>query len=120
MSYQATNYADLWFKQGEDFIARAFSQNKDGTKGDLSGWTAKGSMKKTYNTDSSEAVGFGIAIDVELGTVNFSLTNQQTSNIKRGNYVYDIFLYGTDSDGNGVTDAFLEGTMRVDPSATRG
>ena len=81
---------------------------------DLTGYTARGRIRKSYN--SSQFTDFGLEIVVsnsitESDFIIMSLSSSTTSSLKSGRYVYDIELL----QGNVIT-RILEGQMEVLPS----
>jgi hypothetical protein len=78
-------------------------------------------IRKTHNSSDSDAVSFSsqIASPSTDGVVNLTLTNEQTSALKAGRYVYDVEIYYQDSDLNIIVERVLEGRINITPSVTR-
>jgi hypothetical protein len=113
-------YEDITIDQGTDFAMELQLGEDDGSVKDLTNYTVSAKIKKTYNTDPSEAVVFNTIIaDAVQGIATLSLNNTTTANIKAGRYVYDVDLSFVDSDGNTIIERLLEGKVTITPSVTR-
>ncbi len=113
-------YEDFTIDQGADLALQIELVNPDGSKKDLTGYTAAAKMKKTYR--SLESIDFTAVIpDPSLeGVVTISLTNLQTDTLStRGRYVYDVEISFNDEEGNTIIERILEGKIKVNPSVTR-
>jgi len=113
-------YEDFTIDQGADLALQIELVNPDGSKKDLTGYTAAAKMKKTYR--STESIDFTAVIpDPSLeGVVTISLTNLQTDTLStRGRYVYDVEISFNDEEGNTIIERILEGKIKVNPSVTR-
>ena len=113
-------YEDFTIDQGADLALQIELVNPDGSKKDLTGYSAAAKMKKTYR--STESIDFTAVIpDPSLeGIVTISLTNLQTDTLStRGRYVYDVEISFVDEDGNTIIERVLEGKIKVNPSVTR-
>ena len=113
-------YEDFTIDQGADLALQIELVNPDGSKKDLTGYTAYAKMKKTYR--SEESVDFTAVIpDPALeGVVTLSLTNLQTDALStRGRYVYDVEIAFVDHEGHTIIERILEGKIKVNPSVTR-
>lgn len=106
-------YANLTVDQGSDFSSVVTVTDSDGVLVDLTNYTYRGQIRKTYT--SSTAVDFAITANTPTnGELTISLTASQTSNMKAGRYVYDVEI----ESGNVVTRV-VEGQMEVTPRVTR-
>lgn len=113
-------YEDFTIDQGADLALQIELVNPDGSKKDLTGYSASAKMKKTYR--SEESIDFIAVIpDPSLeGIVTISLTNLQTDALStRGRYVYDVEISFVDEEGNTIIERVLEGKIKVNPSVTR-
>lgn len=113
-------YEDFTIDQGADLALQIELVNPDGSKKDLTGYSAAAKMKKTYR--STESIDFTAVIpDPSLeGIVTISLTNLQTDTLStRGRYVYDVEISFVDEEGNTIIERVLEGKIKVNPSVTR-
>lgn len=115
-------YTNLTIDQGETF---SFTIDLDivtsGSDADITGFTAAGSVRKTYASTTRSAAfsivgGFtgSSTFGTNDKTIVASLTSTQTSDLKPGRYVYDIEL----RNGTIVTRV-LEGQIEVTPRVTR-
>ena len=114
------HYEDLQFDQGTDVAVEIHLVDVDGSKKDLTGYSAAAKMKRNYNSTDSDTLSFAAAINVPEtdGILTLSLTNAQTDTLKVGNYVYDAEISFVDSNGSTVVERILEGKIRVSPSVT--
>jgi len=113
-------YEDFTIDQGADLALQIELVNPDGSKKDLTGYSAAAKMKKTYR--SAEAIDFTAVIPTPPleGIVTISLTNLQTDALStRGRYVYDVEISFVDEDGHTIIERILEGKIKVNPSVTR-
>jgi hypothetical protein len=113
-------YEDFTIDQGADLALQLELANPDGSKKDLTGYSAAAKMKKTYR--STESIDFTAVIPTPPleGIVTISLTNLQTDALStRGRYVYDVEISFVDEDGHTIIERILEGKIKVNPSVTR-
>ena len=90
-------YEDFTIDQGADLALQLELVNPDGSKKDLTGYTASAKMKKTYR--STESIDFTAVVpDPSLeGIVTLSLTNLQTDALStRGRYGMTFVINETD------------------------
>lgn len=115
-------YTNLTIDQGETFsFTLDLNIVTTGTDADITGFTAAGSVRKTY-ASSTRSAAFSIVggssgestFTSDDSTVVASLTSTQTSDLKAGRYVYDIEL----RNGTTITRV-LEGQIEVTPRVTR-
>jgi hypothetical protein len=85
---------------------------------DLTGYTLRAQMRKSYGATSYTAFTVTAAADPTTGELTISLTAVQTSALKAGRYVYDIEIVSPVVDGSVVTRV-LEGIITVTPEVTR-
>jgi hypothetical protein len=113
-------YEDFTIDQGADLALQIELVNPDGSKKDLTGYSASAKMKKTYR--STESIDFTAVIPTPPleGVVTISLTNLQTDTLStRGRYVYDVEISFNDEEGITIIERILEGKIKVNPSVTR-
>jgi len=87
-------YLDLNIYQNEDFDADiSLSKYISKNQMDASEYEIKASIKKHYLSSNTSA-DFKITskIDSRTGLFNISLSSDQTSNLRYGKYVYDVFI----------------------------
>lgn len=90
-------------------------RDSDGEVYDLSVWTPRAQMRKTYDTAAHVAV-FTCLTDLVSGQIQLYLTAAQTSAIPAGEYVYDIEIATT---GDDTVRRLVQGTITVSPEATK-
>lgn len=106
-------YANLSIDQGSSFSSVVTVEGPDGLVFNLTGYTARGQIRKTYT--SATYTGFAVAIPTPAdGKINISLTATQTAALKAGRYMYDIEIV----QGNNVIRV-IEGQVEVNPRITR-
>ena len=113
-------YEDLEVDQGADAKWKLKLLDSDGSIRDLSGYSARGKLNRSYDADSSEAVdfSFNFLAPRSEGILEFSLTNTQTDTLTRRRYVYDIEVEYTEG-GNTLVERVLEGKLMVSKSVTK-
>lgn len=109
-------YANLSIDQGSNFSSTITVEDQDGIVFNLTGYTARGQIRKTYS--SSTSVNFTVAISspASNGKIEISLTALQTLAFKPGRYVYDIEIVQTSS---GSVTRVIEGQVEVNPRVTQ-
>lgn len=98
--------------QGTTFSLVMLVSNEDGTIKNLSDYTARGQLRKSYYTNTYTSFTTSKA-DAD-GEITISLTSTQTSALKAGRYVYDIEIESSEE-----TLRVLEGIVTVTPEVTR-
>lgn len=111
----SAGYLELFLEQGETFSANVSLDQINGSAYDLSNYTAKSDIKKSYWSSNTSA-SFITSIDDTDGTIGLYLSANTTQRLTSGRYVYDIFL--TDTLTNSRSKV-LEGILFVEPSATK-
>lgn len=111
----SAGYLELYIEQGETFSANVSLDQINGSPYDLSSYTVRGDIRKSYWSANVSAA-FITSIDDSNGTIGLYLSANTTQNLSYGKYVYDIFL--TDTITNHRSKV-LEGMVFVDPSATK-
>jgi len=107
-------YANLTADQGSSFTATVNITDSEGNGLDISGYTYRGQIRKTYT--SSTAVNFSVTATLpSSGEVRLDLTSSQTGGMRAGRYVYDVEII---SSGGEVTRV-LEGQFEITPRVTR-
>jgi hypothetical protein len=116
-----SQYEDFTVDQGTDFSIKLELVEKDGTKKDLTGYSAAAQIRKSYSSSDSDAVTFSTQFEAprSTGILNLTLTNTQTDAMKSGRYVYDVEISSEDSASNTIIERILEGQITVSPSVTR-
>ncbi len=116
------HYEDITIDQGSDVSIELHLVDVDGSKKDLTGFSAAAKMKINYNSDSADTTTFttSIAAPASDGILTLGLTNTQTDLLNpRKKYVYDVEVSHNDSDSNTIIERVLQGTVTVTPSVTK-
>lgn len=93
-------------------------RNENGNLLDLSGYTAAFQVRQTYSSSTaviSLTQASGITLGGALGTVRIVVTDEATSAIEEGNYVYDLVL-----TTGGVAKRWLQGKFTLTAGVTHG
>ena len=110
----AAGYQELFIEQGSDYITTITLDDVDGMPYDLSGFTAKSQIRKSYYSSNATAE-FTITItDPVTGVIGLNLDSANTANIAAGRYVYDVEI----SD-NITVSRVVEGIVTVTPQITQ-
>lgn len=114
-------YEEIEIDQGTDVSIELQLINIDGTPKDLTSYSARSKMKKSYTSDSADTHDFItiIASPATDGILNLSMTNVVTDGIPAGRYLYDVEISYQDSDSNFIVERILEGRITVTPSVTK-
>jgi len=112
-------YEKFTFDQGSDIAVELELVDQNNNYKNLTNYDVNAQMKKNFNSDSSETTTFSAAVtDATRGILVLTLTNEQTSALKVGSYVYDVEISHEDSSGNTIIERVLEGKIRVSPNVT--
>jgi hypothetical protein len=106
--------SNLIMDQGSDFTVTINYNDQDGTAKDLTGYTARSQMRKSYYSTSATSFTANIS-DPTNGEITMTLSSNTTANVKAGRYVYDLEVV---SNTNVVTRV-IEGIVTVMPEVTR-
>ena len=110
----AAGYQELFLEQGADFSTSITLDAVNGDPYNLTGYTAKSQMKKSYYSTTATAE-FTITINSPAsGIIIMSLPSANTSNIAAGRYVYDVAI----KDSANTITRVLEGIVNVMPRVT--
>ena len=112
-------HEDFLIEQGTDVSMDLYCFNADGSTKDLTGYNVVASIARKHGVSDSDKVYFEpyIMVPPSDGVINLILTNEKTSALnKRINYVYDVEISFSDSDGDTYVERILEGVLRVNPS----
>ena len=105
--------SNLYIDQGTNFSSVINVSNDDGSVYDLTGYTIKAQIRKTYT--SSTAINFTTS-SPNAGEIQISLDDSVTSGIKAGRYVYDVVISNTTLSN---TLRVAEGILTVNPGVSR-
>lgn len=107
-------YSNLYIDKGSTFKTTIdVEKNIDDTI-DLTGYTARGQIRKSYTSTTS--TDFTISIDIANSELDVSLTATQTDALKAGRYVYDIEI--EDNSSPAEVTRVQEGQVIVTPRVT--
>lgn len=108
------DFVEIQIEAGATFSTEITVSNADGTSKNLSDYTARSQLRKSYY--SSTATDFDLTItDSANGTITMGLTAANTANIKAGRYVYDVEI----QNSQGTVTRIFEGIATVLPNVTR-
>ena len=107
-------YSNLFIDKGSTFKFTIDLEKNTGSALDLTGYTARGQLRKSYT--STTATDFTITIDVANTELDVSLTATQTNALKAGRYVYDIEI--EDNGSPAEVTRVLEGQITVNARVT--
>ena len=107
-------YSNITIDQGTDFSSNIDVTDADGDAVNLTGYTVKGQIRKTYA--SSTAVDFTCTVsNAAAGIITIALTAAQSNGMKSGRFVYDIEM----TSSGGAKTRVLEGQAIITPSVSR-
>jgi len=107
-------YANLTVDQGSDFSSTITVEDVNGNVTNLSGYTARGQVRRTYNSVTSFSLTATIA-SAGAGQIGISMDATTTGSMKPGRYVYDVEMISS----GGVVTRVVEGQIEVMPRVTR-
>jgi len=100
--------------QGTTFTLSITVSDFTDTPINLTGYTLRSQMRKSYNSNTYTA--FTVTSDEPTeGEINLSLTATQTSALRYGRYVYDVEIVSS----TGEVTRVLEGIVTVNPEVTK-
>jgi hypothetical protein len=120
----AKKYDKFKIEQGADLSIHLTWKDGTGALIDLTGWSARMMVRKSYKTTTpvldfrsgaGGTAGTAIALGGALGTIDITATNAVTSGVPSGDYVYDLEMVSP----GGIVTRLLEGIIPVSPEATR-
>lgn len=109
-------YANIPIDQGATFSSVVTVEGANGLLFDLTGYTARGQIRKSYASTTSTAFTCSIPSPATNGTILISLTAAQTGALKAGRYLYDIEVVKT---ATGEVTRVVEGQVEINPRVTR-
>ena len=105
---------NLTIDQGSTFAANLQYVTNSKIPVDLTGYTIRSQMRKSYKSANASAAFTTSVITAESGNIQLSLTASITANLKYGRYVYDAKA----NVGN-VSVKIFEGIVTVYPGVTQ-
>jgi hypothetical protein len=109
-------YANLYMDQGSDFNTVITIEDGLGNTFDLTGYSVRAQMRKTYLSNNKIEFSTSLPLDLTTGEIELNLTASETSAITAGRYVYDVEIY---TSNNSSTIRVIEGQVIVNPQVTR-
>ena len=106
--------ANIILDQGTTFTTYLALTDTDGAVLNLTGYTARGQIRKWYTSNSYTTFTITITQPTD-GYINLSLTANTTANMEPGRYVYDIEAVS----GANVITRVIEGIVTVTPEVTK-
>ena len=106
--------ANLQIDQGADFTTTVNLNNLDGSDFNLSGYTAKCQMAKTYTSATKTTITATIS-NATSGEITLAMTSSATTALSQGRYVYDVEITQT---SGGAKTRVIEGQITVHPQVT--
>ena len=110
----ATTY-NLAIDQGTDFTYTITVVDATNTVRDLTGYTGKAQLRRSYASTSNTEFTINIAAPAS-GNVVITLSNAKTANLKYGRYLYDVELTKT---ADSTIERIQEGIAVIYPQVTR-
>jgi Na+/H+ antiporter NhaB len=108
-------YANIPIDQGSSFSSVITVNGADGLAFNLTGYTVRGQIRKSYAATTYTAFNCAVQSGV-VGKIQITLTAAQTAALKPGRYLYDIEIVETSS---GAITRVVEGQVDVSPRVTR-
>jgi len=108
------NVSNLAIDQGTTFSVTITVTDDTGSARNLTNYTARSQMRRSYYTSANTAFTANISNPTD-GTISLNLTNNQTSALKAGRYVYDVELVSNTS----TVERIVEGIVTIYPEATK-
>jgi hypothetical protein len=109
------NQVELFCDQGSDFSYQIDLNNDDGSPLNVTGYTFKSSIRKSYYSSRVTANLTVTLISAVNGNVQISMNAATTANIKAGRYLYDVKMTDTQS----VASRVIEGIITIYPQITK-
>jgi hypothetical protein len=108
--------ANLVIDQGSDFNSTITVEDTVGNALDLTNYTVRGQVRKTYTSSTSYPFTCSKLTSQGPGKIKIQLSPTQTGTMKAGRYVYDVEIVHT--TGTPVIRV-VEGQVTVTPRVTR-
>lgn len=100
-------------RQGSTFRRRFTIANDDGSPVDMSGWTFRGQIRRTWATPSPAAVVEFKIIDAPGGVAEFVIDAEATAKLTHGVHVWDAEYVDSGGDVHGLFQGFVLVTREV-------
>lgn len=110
------SYANISADQGADFQVSVDIEDANGDPLNLSDYELYGQIRRTYKSESYVDFNINEAANPALGSISIKLSAAQTSAMKAGRYVYDVYAVNA---GISQTIKVMEGIIEIVPSVTK-
>lgn len=110
----AAGYQELFIEQGSDFATSITLDDVDGTPFDLTDYTSKSQIRKSYYSANATAEFIISITNPTTGIIGLNLESANTANMAPGRYVYDVVI----KNNQNVKTRVLEGIVNVLPQVT--
>ena len=108
-------YQEIFLEQGTDFTTTITLNDINAVPFDLTDYTAKSQIKKSYYSSNSVATFTISIVTPSRGIITMDLNSAHTTNIAAGRYVYDVLV----KDSANTIIKVLEGIVNVLPQVTK-
>ena len=108
-------YGNLFIDQGTTFSATIFVTDSNGDSLDLTGFTAKSQIRKTFSSNNFTEFQTSIPVPTN-GEIILSLDAETSGTLKSGRFVYDVKLI---NDNTNEISRVVEGQVEVNPQVTK-
>jgi hypothetical protein len=105
-------YANISIDQGSTFSSTVSVEDSVGEPFDLTDYTARAQMRKTYRSTKVFDFDAGIT-SPSIGEIILKMPASQTSKLKSGRYVYDVEVVSPDGEVTRVVEGQIELMPRV-------
>ena len=111
----AANY-DLYIEQGATFTLQLVWKDDEGTPIDITGYSARMQIRRNYGSEPviSLADGEGLVLGNTAGTIEITITDEQTEAITITSGRYDLEL-----EFGGVVTRLIEGLVDISRGVTK-
>jgi hypothetical protein len=110
------SYANISADQGADFQVSVDIEDANGDPLNLSDYELYGQVRRTYKSENYVDFNITEAANPALGSISIKLSAAQTSTMKAGRYVYDVYAVNA---GISQTIKVMEGMLEIVPSVTK-
>jgi hypothetical protein len=107
---------NITIEQGATFLRTLTLKNSDDTPFDLTGYTARGQIRRNHRSGNVAASFTCTITDPTAGEIQIKLTAATTADLPIYDHVYDIEIELTAAS---TVSRILEGTVTVSPEVTR-
>lgn len=107
-------FVELTLEQGATFNTVITVSDGTGVSQNLSGYTARSQMRKSYYSSTKQDFTVSVTSPVS-GEITMSMSAANTANLTAGRYVYDVEI----DNGAGAITRIFEGIITVLPNVTR-